>query len=88
MSTPAAELDPNDNNAHLVYIPAAVFVVVCPILVAMRIWARLRRGGKMGPDDWAAVAALVSFSISRWYKYGTDGLQGFRSLAQWLLSWG
>ncbi|KAG9250101.1 uncharacterized protein F5Z01DRAFT_427501 [Emericellopsis atlantica] len=52
-------LDPKDNNVHLVYIPAAVFVVICPVLVALRVWARLRGGGSMGPDDYAAIAALV-----------------------------
>lgn len=52
--------DPNDNNAYLVYIPAAIFVVICPVLMSMRIWARLRKGGKLGPDDWTAVTALVS----------------------------
>lgn len=52
--------DPNDNVANLVYIPAAVFVGVCPILVALRIWARLRRGGKTGADDYMTVVSLVS----------------------------
>jgi hypothetical protein len=53
-------VDPNESNAYLIYIPSAVFVVVCPVLVALRIWARLRKGGKLGADDWAAIAALVS----------------------------
>ena len=52
-------LDPNDSNVHLVYIPSAVFVVICPILTALRVWARLRRGGKMGADDYVAIVALV-----------------------------
>jgi hypothetical protein len=70
MSTPAAELNPNDNNVHLVYIPAAVFAVVCPLLVVMRIWARLRRGGKLGPDDWAAVAALIAVLLLSGFLVG------------------
>lgn len=53
-------LDPDASNAHLVYIPSAVFVVICPVLVGLRIWTRLRKGGKLGPDDWTAIAALVS----------------------------
>lgn len=52
-------MDPNDDVSHLVYIPSAVFVVLCPVLVAMRMWARLRRGGKTGVDDWICIAALV-----------------------------
>jgi hypothetical protein len=52
-------VNPNDNVAHLVYIPSAVFVVVCPVLMALRFWARLRRNGTVGADDWTAVAALV-----------------------------
>ena len=56
----AADIDPNASNVHLVYIPAGVFVVICPLLMALRIWARLRKGGSMGADDWTAIAALVS----------------------------
>ncbi|KAI9903891.1 hypothetical protein N3K66_000420 [Trichothecium roseum] len=52
-------MDPNDDVSHLVYIPSAVFVVLCPVLVAMRMWARLRRGGKTGVDDWICIAALI-----------------------------
>lgn len=59
-STAAPAIDPNDNNAYLIYIPAAVFVVICPVLVALRVWARLMKGGKLGSDDWTAIAALVS----------------------------
>lgn len=56
-----ANSDPNENDsvAYLVYIPSAVFAGICPILVALRTWARLRKGGKMGVDDWLAIAALV-----------------------------
>ncbi|KAK4125793.1 hypothetical protein N657DRAFT_568058 [Parathielavia appendiculata] len=52
-------LDLNDNNSRLIIIPAAVFFGICPVLVGLRIWARLRKGGKLGADDWTAVAALV-----------------------------
>ncbi|KAJ4294971.1 hypothetical protein N0V88_005212 [Collariella sp. IMI 366227] len=64
--TPA--FDPNDNNAHLIYIPAGVFIVICPILMALRVWARLRKGGKLGADDWTAVAALYFFMAQVTYK--------------------
>ncbi|KAK0620764.1 hypothetical protein B0T14DRAFT_430816 [Immersiella caudata] len=56
---PAQNYDPNANNAYLVYIPSAVFVVVCPVLMGLRIWARLKKGGKLGADDWTAVVALI-----------------------------
>ena len=59
VSATAPALDPNDNNAYLVYIPAAIFAVICPFLMALRIWARLRKGGKLGADDWTAIMALV-----------------------------
>lgn len=58
-SATAPAFNPNDNNAHLIYIPAGVFVVICPGLMALRIWARLRKGGKLGADDWTAVASLL-----------------------------
>jgi len=62
MSQPAPQpvYDPNDNVAYLVYIPSAVFVVICPVLMGLRIWARLKKGGKLGSDDWTAMTALVS----------------------------
>lgn len=59
----APGFDPNDNNARLVYIPSAVFVVICPVLMGLRIWARLIKGGKLTADDWTAVAALVSDDV-------------------------
>ncbi|UNI24266.1 hypothetical protein JDV02_010029 [Purpureocillium takamizusanense] len=55
----ATDIDLDANNAYLVYIPAGVFVVICPVLMALRIWARLRKGGSMGADDWTAIAALI-----------------------------
>ena len=55
----------DDNVAYLVYIPAGVFFFICPVLVALRLLARLRRGGGLGADDWAAVLALVSSSAPR-----------------------
>jgi hypothetical protein len=52
-------INPNDNVTHLVYIPSAVFVVIGPVLMALRFWARLRRGGTLGADDWSALGALA-----------------------------
>ncbi|PTB35551.1 uncharacterized protein TrAFT101_009408 [Trichoderma asperellum] len=60
MTTPQAPRpNPNDNDSHLVYIPAIIFLVISPVVVALRVWARLRQGGKMGADDWTAMAALI-----------------------------
>jgi hypothetical protein len=50
---------PGPNNAQMIYIPVAVFGVICPLLVALRIWSRLRKGGKMGADDYLILASLV-----------------------------
>jgi hypothetical protein len=58
MATPIP--NPNDNDSHLVYIPAIIFLVISPIVVALRVWARLRQGGSMGADDWTAIVALVA----------------------------
>lgn len=62
MATPIP--NPNDNDSYLVYIPAIIFLVISPIVVVLRIWARLRQGGNMGADDWTAIAALVTISWS------------------------
>lgn len=59
-SPPEPTYDPNDNVAYLVYIPSVVFVIICPVLMGLRIWARLKKGGKLGSDDWTAMVALVS----------------------------
>ncbi|KAL2156215.1 hypothetical protein VTH82DRAFT_960 [Thermothelomyces myriococcoides] len=59
----AEAFDPDANRAHLVYIPAAVFFAICPVLMGLRIWARVKTGTKLGADDWTAVAALVSSTI-------------------------
>lgn len=65
MTTPQTPLpNPNDDDSRLVYIPAIIFLVLSPLVVALRVWARLRQGGKMGPDDWTAIAALVNISRS------------------------
>ncbi|KAK4149866.1 integral membrane protein [Chaetomidium leptoderma] len=58
-NTTAPAFDLNANNAYLVYIPAAIFVVICPVLMGLRIWARLRKRGQLGADDWTAIAALI-----------------------------
>lgn len=53
-------LDPDANNAHMLYIPIAIFGVLCPLLTIIRTWSRLRKGGHLGVDDYAIMASLVS----------------------------
>ncbi|KAI5465388.1 hypothetical protein BGZ63DRAFT_450305 [Mariannaea sp. PMI_226] len=56
------DFDPTASNAHMVYVPVAIFSILCPSLTATRIWSRLRKGGQVGADDYAIVAALI-FSL-------------------------
>ncbi|KAK8115379.1 hypothetical protein PG999_007448 [Apiospora kogelbergensis] len=55
---------PMENNGPLIYIPVAVFLVACPLLVAIRFWSRVRNGGYAGADDYTILAALVCSLIS------------------------
>ncbi|KAK8048152.1 PTH11-typeG-protein-coupled receptor [Apiospora phragmitis] len=48
-----------ESNAHLIYVPVGVFIVACPLLVAIRFWSRMRKGGHIGADDYTVLAALV-----------------------------
>jgi hypothetical protein len=61
--------NPNDNDSRLVYIPSIIFLVISPIAVALRIWARLRQGGSMGADDWTAIVALVTLQVESSIHY-------------------
>ncbi|KAI2617221.1 hypothetical protein GGS26DRAFT_585325 [Hypomontagnella submonticulosa] len=53
----------HESHAATIYIPAAVFLAVCPIIVGTRIWSRVGNGGKMGPDDYTILVAL-GFALS------------------------
>ncbi|KAH7170127.1 hypothetical protein EDB81DRAFT_153503 [Dactylonectria macrodidyma] len=57
-------LDPDASNAHMLYIPIAIFGVICPLLVVTRIWSRLRKGGHLGADDYAIFASLIFALLS------------------------
>lgn len=48
-----------DNVAYIVYIPIAIFFVLCPIAVSTKLWSRTRKGGTLGWDDLTNVLALV-----------------------------
>ncbi|KAK7949471.1 hypothetical protein PG988_016110 [Apiospora saccharicola] len=48
-----------ESNAHLIYVPVSVFLIACPLLVAIRFWSRMRNGGHVGADDYTVLAALV-----------------------------
>lgn len=63
MAARGANINLNDNNAHMIYIPVGVFAILSPLLVGLRTWARLRKGGKMGADDYTIIAALVSILV-------------------------
>ncbi|KAF7553954.1 hypothetical protein G7046_g6952 [Stylonectria norvegica] len=54
-----ATVDLKADNARLLYIPIAVFGVICPALVGTRLWSRLRKHGKLGPDDHTIFLALM-----------------------------
>ncbi|KAI1442376.1 hypothetical protein F5Y02DRAFT_262375 [Annulohypoxylon stygium] len=47
-----------ETNSEMIYVPVAVFLVICPIVVGTRIWSRLRNGGKLGPDDYTILVSL------------------------------
>ncbi|KAI0140576.1 hypothetical protein BJ166DRAFT_604139 [Pestalotiopsis sp. NC0098] len=51
------------SNASLIYIPSAIFLILCPLLVTTRLWSRLRKGGHMGADDYTILASL-GFSVA------------------------
>ncbi|KAI1187209.1 hypothetical protein F5B17DRAFT_440469 [Nemania serpens] len=51
------------DNSSIVYIPAWIFVCLCPIVVAMRIWARKTTGAGLGADDYAIILSLA-FAIA------------------------
>lgn len=48
----------DEDHGHWVMIPATLFTVVCPILFAVRIWARRSTTG-VDLSDWLALIALV-----------------------------
>ncbi|KAI0379556.1 hypothetical protein F5Y04DRAFT_271863 [Hypomontagnella monticulosa] len=47
-----------NSNAGMIYIPAVVFLAICPIIVGTRIWSRIGTGGKLGPDDYTILVSL------------------------------
>ncbi|KAJ4191789.1 hypothetical protein NW767_010936 [Fusarium falciforme] len=55
--------DPSLSNAHMLYIPIAIFGVLCPLLVGIRIWSRRRKGGHLGADDYTIIGSLI-FSLA------------------------
>ncbi|KAH7023893.1 hypothetical protein EDB80DRAFT_57346 [Ilyonectria destructans] len=57
-------LDSEASNAHMLYIPIAIFGVLCPVLVVTRVWSRLRKGGHLGADDYAIFASLLFALLS------------------------
>ncbi|RSL39609.1 hypothetical protein CEP53_013930 [Fusarium sp. AF-6] len=56
--------DPSLSNAHMLYIPIAIFGVLCPLLVGIRIWSRRRKGGHLGADDYTIIGSLIFALLS------------------------
>ena len=53
-----------ESRAEWVLVPASVFTVVCPLLVAVRFWARRRTVGQVAIDDWTCLASLVRDTVT------------------------
>ncbi|KAK5659732.1 hypothetical protein OQA88_943 [Cercophora sp. LCS_1] len=51
--------EPGPSNAPMIYIPIVVFSIVSPMLCGLRVWARFRKSGKLGVDDYLILAALT-----------------------------
>lgn len=47
------------SSSPSIQIPAVVFCVVSPLIVAIRFWSRLRTSAKLGVDDWVILLSLV-----------------------------
>lgn len=45
-----------------IYIPAWLFLFLCLVVVAARVWSRTRTEGGLGADDYTIMAALVSMA--------------------------
>ncbi|KAI1192928.1 hypothetical protein F5X97DRAFT_337162 [Nemania serpens] len=46
------------DNTAIIYIPAWIFVIICPVIVGMRIWVRKRTGAGLGADDYTIILSL------------------------------
>ncbi|KAH6654872.1 hypothetical protein BKA67DRAFT_624235 [Truncatella angustata] len=51
-----------ETDSALIYIPTGIFLFFCPLLVGTRLWSRMRKGGKIGADDYTVLASLF-FSL-------------------------
>ncbi|CAG8980596.1 hypothetical protein HYALB_00013746 [Hymenoscyphus albidus] len=53
-------MSPNGSNARQVQIPAVVFLVLCPLIVAIRFWGHTRGSvNHLGIDDWTILGSLA-----------------------------
>ncbi len=48
-----------ETTGYKITIPCAVFMVLCPIVVGIRVWARISKVGKLQSEDWVLLLALV-----------------------------
>lgn len=56
------------DNTAIIYIPAWIFVIICPVIVGMRIWVRKRTGAGLGADDYTIILSLVSTAEGHTYS--------------------
>ncbi|KAF2964837.1 hypothetical protein GQX73_g8757 [Xylaria multiplex] len=66
-----------DDNSPIIYIPAWIFIFLCPTIVGIRIWSRRRADGRLGADDYTilislafALATDVLSILACYYGYG------------------
>ncbi|KAI1384364.1 uncharacterized protein F4822DRAFT_414886 [Hypoxylon trugodes] len=67
LGSPTGETQYHQSNARTIYIPVGVFLAICPIVVAARIWARVGCGLKLGADDF-----IILFSLA--FALASDGV--------------
>ncbi|KAH8885386.1 hypothetical protein GQ53DRAFT_606171, partial [Thozetella sp. PMI_491] len=76
MSAPETNI-PGEDVSYMIYVPVAVFGVICPVIVGLRVWLRLLNGGRLGADDYCIIGSLVTslgsggiMIVSCLYGYG------------------
>ncbi|KAJ1335004.1 hypothetical protein MN608_01737 [Microdochium nivale] len=59
-SMPSGVSEPSyESVAYTIYVPIAIFSILCPVAVTLKLWSRTRKGGTLGWDDLTNVLALV-----------------------------
>ena len=58
----------DENRWHWVMIPATLFTVLCPLLYAVKMWAKRSTTG-VDLGDWLGLIALVSTYPPTMFRY-------------------